>query len=81
MVIENKAREAERIVSQLVDEAERRKEEARELQREVASARYVSNLYHIIKPKNSMQVISKVFNLKSLFILLRLQRFGKTRQK
>ena len=39
MVIENKAREAERIVSQLVDEAERRKEEARELQREVASAR------------------------------------------
>ena len=54
MVIENKAREAERIVSQLVDEAERRKEEARELQREVASARYVSNLYHIIKPKNSI---------------------------
>ena len=41
MVIENKAREAERIVSQLVDEAERRKEEARELQREVASARYI----------------------------------------
>ena len=39
MVIENKAREAERIVSQLVDEAERRKEEARELQREVATAR------------------------------------------
>ena len=43
MVIENKAREAERIVSQLVDEAERRKEEARELQREVASARYIRN--------------------------------------
>ena len=41
MVIENKAREAERIVSQLVDDAERRKEEARELQREVASARYL----------------------------------------
>ena len=39
MVIENKAREAERIVSQLVDEAERRKEEARDLQREVAGAR------------------------------------------
>ena len=39
VVIENKAREAERIVSQLVDEAERRKEEARDLQREVAGAR------------------------------------------
>ena len=45
MVIENKAREAERIVSQLVDEAERRKEEARELQREVASARYIIKSY------------------------------------
>ena len=50
MVIENKAREAERIVSQLVDEAERRKEEARELQREVASARYIIKSYQIIKP-------------------------------
>ena len=44
LVMENKAREAENFVSQLVEEAERRKHEARELQHQVVTAREAERL-------------------------------------